>query len=120
MKTLVTLVLAFLFWSCAVTVKTAYEPQVDFSAYKSFCWLESCEFTFSGPKYLNDTIVRRNLQRAIISEMQKKGLNYLSDNPDLLLDVHVIMETILPTFIIATMTWRSSPFPTLKKSRFVC
>ncbi len=84
---------ASLLLGCGVAVKTAFEPKIDFAAYKSFCWLESCEFTFTGPRYLNDTIIRQNLQKAVIAEMQQKGLNFLSNDPDLLLDVHVVVET---------------------------
>lgn len=79
--------------SCAVKVRTLQLPNHDFSKYQTFCWLESCEFTFRGPNYLNDSLVRGYMQKAIKSEMKKKGIAFNSDNPDLLMDVQVVMKT---------------------------
>jgi hypothetical protein len=79
--------------SCAVKVRTLQLPNHDFSKYQTFCWLESCEFTFRGPDYLNDSLVRSYMQKAIKSEMKRKGIAFNSDNPDLLMDVQVVMKT---------------------------
>ncbi|NOS55482.1 MAG: DUF4136 domain-containing protein [Cyclobacteriaceae bacterium] len=79
--------------SCAVKVRTLRLPNHDFSKYQTFCWLESCEFTFRGPDYLNDSLVRSYMQKAIKSEMKRKGIAFNSDNPDLLMDVQVVMKT---------------------------
>jgi hypothetical protein len=79
--------------SCAVKVRTLQLPNHDFSKYQTFCWLESCEFTFRGPDYLNDSLIRSYMQKAIKSEMKKKGIAFNSDSPDLLMDVQVVMKT---------------------------
>jgi Domain of unknown function (DUF4136) len=79
--------------SCAVKVRTLQLPNHDFSKYQTFCWLESCEFTFRGPDYLNDSLVRSYMQKAIKSEMKRKGIAFNSDSPDLLMDVQVVMKT---------------------------
>jgi len=81
------------FTSCAVKVQTMQDDQVDFGKYKSFCWLKGCEFTFSGPRYLKEPLIQKYFQEAIIAEMDKKGIRYDNDTPDLLIDVHVTMQT---------------------------
>ncbi|MEQ9101326.1 MAG: DUF4136 domain-containing protein [Imperialibacter sp.] len=77
---------------CATRVSTSFDRQADFSKYKSFCWLQGCEFTFTGPRYMNDSAVVSNLKNAIIKEMEEKGFIYDAENPDLLLDFHVTVE----------------------------
>ena len=79
--------------SCAVKVNTVYDHRVGFKKYKSFCWLKGCEFTFKGPRYLKEPLIQQQLQNAIIAGMKKKGISYNNDRPDLLMDVHVVMET---------------------------
>ena len=83
----------FITIGCSVQVRTAYDHRNNFKKYRNFCWLKSCEFTFSGPSYLNDTLVRGNMQRAIKAEMKVKGLDFNPHTPDLLMDVHVTLET---------------------------
>jgi hypothetical protein len=77
---------------CATKVSTSFDRQADFSRYKTFCWLQGCEFTFTGPGYMNDSAVVSNLKNAIIKEMEEKGFIYDAENPDLLLDFHVTVE----------------------------
>lgn len=79
--------------SCATKVSTSYDQQTDFSRYKTFCWLQGCEFSFTGPAYLNDTLIIGRLQRVIIKEMEKKGMTYDAGSADLLLDFHVTVES---------------------------
>jgi len=74
----------FILTSCSLKINNTYDRQVDFSKYKTFCWMSGCEFKFSGPAYLNDSLIRENLKVAIIDELKAKGLTEDSDNPDLL------------------------------------
>ena len=78
--------------ACSVRVNSKTDPSVDFTKYKTFCWLNGCEFTYSGPTYLEDTLLREKIKNAIIAEMEKKGLTHQEDNPDLLLDFHISVE----------------------------
>lgn len=73
-------------------IRTDYDTAVDFTQYKSFCWLEGCVFTFTGPSYLNDSLVQSRVKEAIIANMQRKGLRYDDDHPDLLIDFHITIE----------------------------
>ncbi len=77
---------------CAVKVSTTYDKTADFSSYKSYCWLQGCEFTFTGPKYLNNERIMDIVRSGIVSEMEKKGFVYNEETPDLLVDFHVTVE----------------------------
>lgn len=73
-------------------IKTEYDPKADFTQYKTFCWLQGCEFTFTGPAYLDDSLVQETVKEAIIAEMKLKGLDYNNNTPDLLIDFHITIE----------------------------
>lgn len=91
-KIIVPCLVLLLCTSCTVQVKTVYDPKVDFSGYKTFCWLKGCEFTFSGPPYMKEKVVEEMMQNAIINVMKEKNIRYDNDMPDLLMDVHVIVK----------------------------
>jgi len=78
--------------SCSVKVNSTFDQSKDFSKYKTFCWLNGCEFTYTGPTYLNDSLLREKIKRAIVSELTSKGLSQNDDNPDLLVDFHISVE----------------------------
>ena len=78
---------------CTVKVRTVYDHQTDFKKYKNFCWLGNCEFIFKGPDFMKDSLIKEKIQRAIKSEMKKKGINFNSESPDLLMDVQVVLKT---------------------------
>lgn len=52
---------------------------------KHFAGWNGCEFKFSGPDYLNDSLLRENIKLSLIKELERKGLKEDSDNPDLLI-----------------------------------
>ncbi len=84
--------------SCSISVKTNYDAKTDFSKYKTFCWMQGCDFKFSGPEYLKDSLISERLKKAIVEELAKKGITQNTDNPDLLVAFNVTMkdgETIL-------------------------
>jgi hypothetical protein len=83
-KSLAGIFLVWILSGCSVLVKEAYDHEVDFSKYKTFCWMNGCEFKFEGPSYLNDSLLKENLKVSIIRELEQKGLTQNTDNPDLL------------------------------------
>jgi hypothetical protein len=83
-KSLTGIFLVWILSSCSVRVKETYDHEVDFSKYKTFCWMNGCEFKFEGPSYLNDSLLKENLKVSIIRELEQKGLTQNTDNPDLL------------------------------------
>lgn len=81
-----------IFSSCNLKVHSSYDQTQDFAKYKTFCWLNGCEFTYTGPTYLNDSLLREKIKNSIISELNKKGIIQDNDNPDLLIDFHISVE----------------------------
>lgn len=78
--------------SCNVKVHSTYDKNVDFTKYKTFCWLNGCEFTYSGPTYLNDSLLREKIKESIVAELNAKGITQDDESPDLLIDFHISME----------------------------
>ena len=89
MKYLALLLLPLVLGSCSVKVHTMKDDATDFSKYKTFCWLEGCEFTYTGPRYLDDSLWRETIKAAIIAELEGKGLVRDENNADLLIDFHI-------------------------------
>ncbi len=87
-------IIIFALTGCGPKIHTTYDHRVDFKKYKSFCWMKGCEFIYSGPKYLSDSLVRGYFKKAIIETMKSKGVVYNADYPDLLVDVHVTVENM--------------------------
>jgi hypothetical protein len=77
---------------CQLEVKDTYDHAVDFTKYKSFCWMTGCEFKFNGPEYLNDSLLRENLKTSLIKELESKGLKEDKDNPDLLVGFTITVK----------------------------
>ena len=75
--------------SCAMQIKTLYDHHTDFSRYKTFCWMSGCEFKITGPAYLNDSLLRENIKKAIVTELNNKGLVLDNNNPDLLVSFNI-------------------------------
>lgn len=82
----------FLLASCSLKIQNTYDREVDFSKYKTFCWMSGCEFKFIGPDYLNDSLIRENLKMAIIDELKTKGLAEDPNNPDLLVGFTITVK----------------------------
>ncbi len=78
--------------SCNIKVNSSYDHRIDFTKYKTFCWLNGCDFTYTGPTYLNDSLLREKIKNAIIAELEEKGLKHDDNNPDLLIDFHISVE----------------------------
>lgn len=76
---------------CAVNLKTTYDHQKDFNSYQTFCWMNGCEFTVTGPDYLSDEKLRASVKQSIINELEKKGMRYDENNPDLVIDFHITL-----------------------------
>ena len=91
-KLAIFILVGVIFTSCAVKIRTVYDHQVDFRKYKTYCWMEGCEFKFSGPGYLSDTLLKANLQKSIINELKGKGLTQDNNNPDLLIGLTITLK----------------------------
>lgn len=91
-RILILLLASFFIGGCAVEVHTVYDHQIDFSKYKTYCWMTGCEFKFKGPDYLNDSLLRESLKTSITEELASKGLTQDVNNPDLLVGITVTMQ----------------------------
>ncbi len=86
------LILSVIMMISCDSVRTEHDTSIDFSQYKTFCWMEGCAFTYTGPAYLTDSLVQSRVRESIISTLQKKGLRYDDQNPELLVDFHITLE----------------------------
>ena len=92
------LIIILLFAGCSVSVKTVYDTKIDFSKYKTFCWMNGCDFKYSGPSYLKDSLKTERLKKFIVAELNRKGLVLNTDHPDLLVAFNITVkdgETVL-------------------------
>lgn len=83
---------AVLLTNCATQVKTFRDPAVDFNPYRTFCWMNGCEFSIIGPTYLNDSLVRETIKKSIVAELKSKGLTEDSNAPDLLVGFTITIK----------------------------
>lgn len=79
--------------ACAeIKVRTSYDPTVDFSHYKTWCWLNGCSPTYNGPNFLYDSASIDVIANAIAHEMQEKGYIQVDESSDLMLDFHIVLK----------------------------
>ena len=72
------------------TVKVRSDQAVNFDQFKTFYCLEcQDEFSAIAPEYDN-TETRALIREAIITELERKGLTYTEEDPDILLSlIHI-------------------------------
>ena len=92
MKWLAVFLVGILFTGCQITRHSLYDKEVDFSKYKTFCWMTGCQFEFNGPEYLNDSLLRESIKHAFVEELESKGLKEDSNNPDLLVGFTITVK----------------------------
>lgn len=77
---------------CSVQVTSRYDAKADFSKYKTFCWMDGCEFKVDGPDYLKDEEIRLSIKNAIVRELNTKGLTENENAPDLLVGFNITVK----------------------------
>ncbi len=89
MKKSIMFLLVALFAGCSpYHVKTDYNPEVDFSAYKSFNWIKPKPNSRKSKPY--QTLHEQRIKAAIAKEFTTKGYKFAdTDKPDLLLAFHI-------------------------------
>lgn len=74
------------------TVKVRSDQAVNFDQFKTFYCLEcQDEFSAIAPEYDN-TETRALIREAIITELERKGLTYTEEDPDILVDFKIVIE----------------------------
>lgn len=91
-KFILLFIIVALVTGCAMHIQTLYDHETDFGHYKTFCWMSGCEFTITGPAYLNDSLLRENIKKAIVTELNNKGLVLDNNNPDLLVSFNISVK----------------------------
>ena len=81
------LCVSFLIAACAsMSVNYDYDQGVDFAALRTYNWLPS------PPGTEQNQLTIRNIQFAVEKQLQAKGLQMSSENPDFLISVHVTQQ----------------------------
>ncbi len=75
-----------------VKIRTISKPNVDFSQYKSFCWIDGCELWYEGPDYAMSPENMKAIRNSIHDELITKNFSNDLNNPDLLIGFHVIIN----------------------------
>lgn len=86
------ILIVLLFTGCRMEIKESHDHTIDFSKYKTFCWMTGCEFQFNGPEYLNDSLLRESLKTSLVKELESKGLKEDKNNPDLLVGFTITVQ----------------------------
>ncbi|MEQ8712830.1 MAG: DUF4136 domain-containing protein [Cyclobacteriaceae bacterium] len=86
------LLIALVFFASCASVKVRSDQAVDFDKYETFYCMECLdEFSQVAPEYDNPE-TRELIRESIITELEKKGLTYTEENPQMLVDFKVIIE----------------------------
>jgi len=89
-------ILASLFFiaitGCSVTVKETFDTQADFTRYKTYCWMDGCDFSFKDTQHWDDSLAYKKIRKAIEKELKQKGLIQSTHNPDLLIGFTITVK----------------------------
>lgn len=92
------LILTVFLTRCTTTapVVTDYDREADFGQYTTFYWSDDFQIENGAngeeePLFYN-TLVKKRLKQAIQSEMEGRGYTLSSDDPDLLINSHVVVQ----------------------------
>ena len=77
-------------WGCASSAHIEKDPAADFSAYRSFGWLEKPDSLKA--KGRNNELLEKNMKMALGRQLEKNGLRETRNRPDILLDYDIQVE----------------------------
>lgn len=88
-----------LFVKCGTTtssIVTDYDREADFNQYRTFFWSDEFQIQNGSeenkePLFYN-TLVKKRLKQAIKSEMEGRGYVLSNEDPDLLVNAHVVVQ----------------------------
>ena len=87
LNTTLTIFMLVLLIGCrTVKLESKYDPSIEFSRYKSFCWLGGCDFKYDGSL---DSVRVEVIKIAIENELVDKGFIKDDNDPDFLVGFHV-------------------------------
>ncbi|ASV30906.1 MULTISPECIES: DUF4136 domain-containing protein [Flavobacteriaceae] len=97
-KMVVCLIIGVTAVSCSVSssaIVTDYDREVPFGNYKTFYWSDDFQMDSNKenePLFFN-TLIKKRLKAAIQEQMENKGYVLDKNNPDLLVDSRVVVQT---------------------------
>lgn len=94
MKHISIILLLILISRCSPDIQayTDYDPDYDQWAYKTFDWSQKINIEQNqNPLYYNELNDKR-IKNAVLKQLQKRGYRLMSDNPQLILHYHIIVE----------------------------
>lgn len=68
----------------AIAVQHDYDPDVDFSAYRSFAWMPMTAQQSGVPDHLSGPFLDKRIRKALAEELTGSGLHYAPESADVL------------------------------------
>ena len=82
-------VLAVLIGCAPMTVQHDYDPDVDFSAFRTFDWMPKLENDDGAKSMFTGPFLEKRIKKSVVERMAEKGYERTSSAPDLLIAYHV-------------------------------
>ncbi len=80
---------ALLIGCTPMTVRHDYDPDVDFSAFRTFDWMPKPETDESAKSMLSGPFLEKRIKKSVVERMSGKGYERTSTDPDLLVAYHI-------------------------------
>ena len=68
----------------AIAVQHDYDPDVDFSTYRSFAWMPLTAHQSGVPDHLSGPFLHKRIRKALAEELTESGLDYAPESADVL------------------------------------
>lgn len=81
----------FIFAGCAGTAHIEKDKTADFSKYKTYAWIDKTDEKGKEKNWKHD-ITEVNVRNSVNAELQKKGWNETTTNPDVLINFEMLVE----------------------------
>ena len=88
-KLCVSSLMATLIGCTPMTVQHDYDPDVDFSSYRTFGWMPKSEDDDGARSMLSGPFLEKRIAKSVVENMAKKGYEKASSDPDLLIAYQV-------------------------------
>ncbi len=72
-----------------MTVRHDYDPDVDFSVYKTFDWMSGLDNDKEAKSMLSGPFLEKRIRKAVLENMAAKGFQKTTQDPDFLIAHHV-------------------------------
>jgi hypothetical protein len=86
--------IALLITSCSneIRIKTDYDREVNLRLYKTYGWLPVKEIESKNNPLVYNELTDKRIKKAVDMQFQAKGIQFTTDNPDLRVHYHIIVD----------------------------